>query len=173
MNFEYKQLLPAEFSGESRIWIYQSNRLFTFGEALQTEEMLNNFVEGWLSHGIPVKGYANLFFGQFLVLMADESETGVSGCSTDNSVKVIRQIETVFGVNLFDRLSLAFIIRDKVQLLPLSQIEYALENKYIDKDTLYFNNMVQTKKELEDNWIIPIQDSWLSKKINQQVFSAK
>ena len=71
MNFEYKHLLDKNFSPDSRVWIYQSSRLFTLNEALAIEELLNDFIAEWLSHGVRVKGDAYLFFGQFIVLMAD------------------------------------------------------------------------------------------------------
>ena len=162
MNAHHNELLPEDFAGDSRVWIYQSPRLFFMSEALQIEEMLEAFVAQWNSHGTPVKGYANLFYGQFIVLMADETATGVSGCSTDSSVRLIKDIEQRFGVNLFDRLMLAFRIKDKVQMVPLSQLSYALENGFINGDTLYFNNTVQTKAELVNKWLIPVKDSWLA-----------
>ena len=169
MNLEYKNLLDENFSPDSRVWIYQSSRLFTLSEALAIEELLNDFNAKWLSHGVPVKGAGYLFFGQFIILMADEKATGVSGCSTDSSVRLIKDIEQRFGVNMFDRVTLAFAVKDKVQLLPLSQLQYAFDNRFIDSHTLYFNNLVQTKGELENNWLIPIKDSWLSKKITVNV----
>ena len=165
MNLEYKNLLDENFSFVIFVWIYQSNLLFTINEALAIEDLLNDFTAKWLSHGEPVKGAAYLFFGQFIVLMADEKATGVSGCSTDSSVRLIKDIEQRFGVNMFDRVTLAFAVKDKVQLLPLSQLQYAFDNRFIDSHTLYFNNLVQTKAELENNWIISIKDSWLSKKV--------
>ena len=169
MNIEYKHLLDRDFSSDSRVWIYQSSRLFSLSEAFAIEEILNDFIAKWLSHGTPVKGAGHLFFGQFIILMADERASGVSGCSTDSSVRLIKDIEQRFGVNMFDRTTLAFVVKDKVQLLPLSQLQYAFDNRFIDSHTLYFNNIVQTKDELEKNWIIPIKDSWLSKRITVNV----
>lgn len=169
MNLEYKSLLNENFSPDSRVWIYQSSRLFTLSEALAVEDLLNDFTDKWLSHGTPVKGAGYLFFGQFIILMADEKATGVSGCSTDSSVRLIKDIEQRFGLNMFDRTTLAFLVKDKVQLLPLSQLQYAFDNRFIDSHTLYFNNLVQTKVELENNWLIPIKDSWLSKRITVNV----
>ncbi|MBC7511917.1 MAG: hypothetical protein H7320_24725 [Ferruginibacter sp.] len=166
MNIDFKEQIPGDFLDTSRVWIYQCSRLFFLSEALQIENILEQFVTGWKSHGAEVKGYANLFFGQFIVLMADESIAGVSGCSTDSSVHVIKQIEEQFKVTLFDRQILAFIIKDKVQLLPLSQLSYAAENKFIDANTMYFNNTVTTKKELMEAWLITVKDSWLAKRIN-------
>ncbi len=167
MNWSFQHLLPAGFAADSRVWIYQSSRIFSMGEALQIEEILKNFIAGWNSHGTPVKGYANLFFGQFIVLMADENATGVSGCSTDSSVRVIKEIEKTYGVSLFDRQSLAFIIKDKVQLIPLAQLQYAFDNGFIQEDTVYFNNLAATRAQLETNWMMPVKNSWLNSRIKK------
>jgi hypothetical protein len=166
MNLEYKHLLPQEFSPQSRVWIYQSSRMFLLSEALEIEELLNKFSSEWRSHGAEVDAYANLFFGQFIILMADERKAGVSGCSTDSSVRFIKELGERFQVDFFNRTNLAFIVKDKIQLLPLNQIDYALNNNFIDKDSLYFNNLVQTKEEMENKWIIPVKDSWLNKKLS-------
>jgi hypothetical protein len=167
MNFEYTNLLEDDFHPRSRVWIYQANRLFSLSEALEIESMLSRFITEWYSHGDKVKGAGHLFFGQFVVLMADETAAGVSGCSTDSSVRLIKEIELRFGVTMFDRITLAFVIKDKVQLLPMTQLQYAYDNQFITGDTLYFNNLVTTKQELEEKWLIPVRESWLSKKIPQ------
>ena len=164
MNFDISEHLPAGFAPTSRVWIYQSSRLFMISEALEMEPMLNDFAANWTSHGDKVKGYANLFFGQFIILMADESATGVSGCSTDSSVRLIKDIEKKFNVQLFDRQSLAFIIKDKIERLPMSQLEYGIEQGFIKPGTLYFNNTVLTKQELLDKWILPVEESWIGKR---------
>jgi hypothetical protein len=166
MKLDYKYLLDDNFHSDSRVWIYQASRVFSVQEALEIEELLNEFAVQWKSHGTPVKGAAYLLFGQFIVLIADETATGVSGCSTDSSVRLIKDIEQRFAVNMFDRTTLAFIVKEKVELLPLSQLQYAVENGFISADTLYFNNLVQTKDELENKWIVPVKDSWLTRRIS-------
>ncbi|RWZ89858.1 MAG: hypothetical protein EO766_03925 [Hydrotalea sp. AMD] len=164
MNTQVENFIPADFSDHSKVWVYQSSRLLTIQEAMQLEPSLSNFTKEWRSHGDPVKGYANLLYGQFIVLMADETYTQVGGCSTDFSVHFIQQIEKQFNIQLFDRQMLAFIIKDKVELLPYSQLEYAIQNGFINQHTLYFNNLIATKKELIQNWIIPAGKSWLGKR---------
>lgn len=161
------QQLPAGFAPESRVWIYQSNRPFSEQETLEIEEQLHQFTSQWNAHGTPVKGWGKLLLGQVIVLIADESETHVSGCSTDSSVRIIKSIECQYEVNLFDRLLLGFIVKDKLQLLPLQQVAYALEKGYITKDTLYLNNTVLTKGEMETKWLIPLKDSWVMQRIGQ------
>lgn len=162
MNIE--EHLPEDFADSSRVWIYQSNRLFFISEALEMEQLLNDFVKDWKSHGTPVKGYANLFYGRFIILMADENATGVSGCSNDSSVRLIKDIESKLSINMFDRQQLTFFIKEKVEQIPLSQLNYAIENGFITKETLYFNNTILTKKELKEKWPAPAGETWLASK---------
>jgi hypothetical protein len=168
MNLAFKHLIPEDFDDTCRVWIYQADRRFTMQEALQIEAMLDGFVEQWNTHGTPVKGFATMFFGQFIVLMADESGATVSGCSTDSSVRLIKSIEQTFQVALFNRQLLGFVMKDNIQLLPLAQLSYAVEHGFVTRDTLYFNNTVQTKAELQEKWMIPAGNSWLSGKFSQQ-----
>lgn len=165
MNLEFKHLLPESFSPQSRVWVYQCNRPLFLSEALDMEPLIEAFCNAWQSHGAQVAAYGNLFFGRFLVLMADESSAQVSGCSTDSSVRFVKELEQRFKVSFFDRTSLAFFIKDNIQVLPMNQLGYALDNQFLNGDTLFFNNVVQTKAELENGWIIPLKNSWLAKRL--------
>lgn len=169
MNLSYKELIPTNFSADSRVWIYQCNRRFTISEAIEIEEKLNEFTHNWKSHQVPVKGFGTLFFGQFIVLMADETESGVSGCSTDSSVRLIKSIEQTYNVGLFERTLLAFINKEKIELLPISQLNYAFDNNFINGETLFFDNNIQNKDSLINNWIVPVQHSWIWKRISKSV----
>ncbi len=165
MDLNYQQHLPEEFSDTSKVWVYQSSRLFSMGEAFEIEDLLTDFIANWESHGSPIKGYGNLFFGQFIVLMADDSSARLCGSSADKSIRLMKDIEGLLKVDLLNRQSLAFLKDDKVQILPLSQLSYALENNFVEPDTIYFNNLVSTKKMLMSEWLVPIKDSWLKNKI--------
>ncbi len=165
MNLHFQDLIPKHFSDDSRLWIYQSNRTLTMDEVLGLEELLHDFTTNWKSHGADVMGFGTVLFANFIVLMADERQSGVSGCSTDTSVRLMKNIEQDLGIDLFNRQNLAFVVNEKIQMVPLSQFQNAIENDIISPDNLYFNNTIQTKKELEQNWIVPIKKSWLAKKL--------
>ncbi|MGH2564066.1 MAG: hypothetical protein ACRDE5_06120 [Ginsengibacter sp.] len=165
MNVNFHALVPKDFNNNSHVWIYQCNRVFTLTEAIQIEELLKDFAANWKSHGTHVKGYGNLFFGQFIIFMADETASGVSGCSTDSSVRLIKNIEKDFQVDMFDRQLLAFIINERIQMIPLSQVNNFLEEGILSANTLYFNNTILTKEELLNSWIMPVKESWLAKRV--------
>jgi hypothetical protein len=138
------------------------------GEIFELEPLLEDFVANWKSHGAKVKGYATVLYGQFILIMADETATTVGGCSTDSSVHVIKAIEQMTGVQMFNRTLFAFYIKDKVQTIPQAQLNYAIENGLLSMDTLYFNNLVHTKATLEKDWLQPISKSWLAQTIKVQ-----
>ncbi len=165
MITDYKNLLPENFHADSRVWIYQCERAFNEIETTQINELLHEFTKNWTSHGARVKGFGQVFFNQFIVLMADETASEVSGCSTDSSVRVIKNIEETYQVNLFNRQLLGFIINEKIELIPLQEIQKSFESEVLNTETLYFNNIVLHKKELEENWIIPLKNSWLKNKL--------
>jgi hypothetical protein len=163
---QYKKLIPANFSDNSRVWIYQSNRKFSSEEIKGVALLLKQFVSVWRSHGDPVKGFADLFYDQFIVIIADESATAVGGCSTDSSVHIIKLIESKYNVSLFDRQLLAFEINEQIELLPLSQLKIAIKEGLINANTLYFNNTITMKLDFITNWIQPVEWSWLSARLN-------
>jgi hypothetical protein len=165
--------LPVGFDPGSRVWIYQGHRPFTTLEANATKQLLDSFVQNWQSHGAPVKGFAAIFYKQFIILVADETASGVSGCSTDSSVRLIRQIEQQTDVRLLDRTDLAFLIEGKVELISMTQLPHALKTGRLNGESPYFNNTLQTKEELEIGWPVPLKDSWLGPRYLNQPSGAR
>ena len=162
---ELEQIIPTDFSDNSRVWIYQSSRPFIEKEEKEINEQLYQFYTQWLSHGDPVRGWAKLLFRQFVVIIADEVDIQVSGCSTDSSVRIIKSIERQYSVNMFDRMMLTFLVKDKAEMLPFNQVQYAIDKGYISEDTLFFNNVAGTKKELMEQWLVPLKESWLAGRV--------
>lgn len=166
---EIAALLPDDFAPESRVWIYQSSRPFSEREAVEINEQLYHFYAQWMAHGASVKGWAQLVFNRFIIMIADESEVQVSGCSTDSSTRIIKSLERQYSVNLFDRLSITFLLKEKAEVLPMTQVQYAIDRGFIDQNTLMFNNTVATKQELLREWLVPLKESWLKSRVDFNV----
>jgi hypothetical protein len=75
MNIQFQDQIPSEFSDNSRVWVYQCNRIFTLSEALEIEELLEKFNKEWNSHGDEVNSFVNLFFGQFIIGSSSNSSS--------------------------------------------------------------------------------------------------
>jgi hypothetical protein len=149
------------FPAESRIWIYQSNRALTATEVEQTNQRLDLFVKQWLSHGKRVRAWASLLHQHFLVFMVDEGFEAPTGCSIDSSVALVKELEQAFGVDFFDRMTFTYVQEDGVvTTADRSTFANLYAQQQIGKDTLVFNNLVNTKAAFENTWKVPLKESW-------------
>lgn len=167
----WKQTIPPGFSPASRVWIYQSSRPFQEKELAEIKEQLYQFYAQWMSHNRPVKGWAGILFDQMILVVADDTGDRLCGSAVDHSVRVMKSLERQYEVSLLDRMTLGFLHQGKVALLPIVQISHALEMGKIDGNTLLFNNTITTRAQLEDQWLIPVKDSWLAKRFLNRVVS--
>lgn len=148
------------FSPQSKVWIYQSNRRFTDQETAEIQNILNDFVAQWTAHGHQLKAKAEVFHHYFIVLTVDQEVANATGCSIDSSVRVIKEIESKFGLDLFDRFNMAYKIGNDVHVATKEDFETLISIKKIGLDTIVFNNLVQTLEDFEQKWEVPLQDSW-------------
>jgi hypothetical protein len=145
----------------SRVWIYQSSRKFSDHEASAISEKIKRFLAGWNAHKVEVAGDGRLLHNLFLVLMADENQVGVSGCSIDSSVHFIKLLGAEFNANFFDRWNLAYIKNGEVINCNREEFEKRLDLGEINDSTTVFNNLLQTKGDFNTKWQVPYRDSWL------------
>ncbi|MDT7833372.1 ABC transporter ATPase [Flavobacteriaceae bacterium S356] len=144
----------------ARVWVYQSERMFTRDEIDFISENAQTFVEQWTRHGDDLKGSFTIKYDQFLVLAVDESFADVSGCSIDASVRFVQALEQKLNVDLMDKMNISFKDQDNINIVKMSAFkEYAKANK-ITAETIVFNNMIATKEDLETKWEVPANQSW-------------
>ncbi len=144
----------------ARIWVYQSDRELDEDQVNAMRSSLRDFIEEWTRHGKDLRGSFTILYDHFIVLGVDESFNQVSGCSIDASTHLFKRFEQEFGIELLNRLNTAFRSGEHINVVPLSDFQNFIREKRIGRDTTVFNNMVQTKKELEEAWEVPASHSW-------------
>jgi hypothetical protein len=155
MFTEYKNL-----PNNSRVWIYQADREFTDTEMDFIASKAEDFINQWTRHGDDLKGSFTFKYNQFLVLAVDESFNNVSGCSIDSSVRFVQALEKEFQLDLMNKMNITFKDNDRINLVKLSDFQRFAKEQKVTSDTIVFNNMVNTKEAFENNWEIPVKESW-------------
>jgi hypothetical protein len=148
------------FSPQSKIWIYQSDRAFTPTEVNAIQQQLDEFTAQWKAHGHQLKAKAEIRYNFFIVLIVDEDSANATGCSIDSSVRVIKEIEQTYHVDLFNRFNMAYKIDDEVHVNSKEDFETLITIKKITAETIVFNNLVQTLAEYQTKWEVPLEQSW-------------
>jgi hypothetical protein len=160
------ETLPAH----SRLWIYQSNKLFTAEQKQILSDALQAFTESWTAHGSPMKASFQLPYDHFVVLAADEQSTSASGCSIDDSVRTIKAIGSKIGLDFFDRKSVAFVMNDTITLIPMSELKKEAAGGTWGTQSPTVNTLITSKGDLSA-WIVPAGQTWLKRYVSQDVVS--
>jgi len=144
----------------SRIWIYQCSKELTGEEIQSIERSIVPFLESWTAHNQSLRAGYEIRYNRFLVLVIDEKTAGASGCSIDKSVHFIQSMENELNVSFFDRLNFAYKAGGKISTASRAEFEKLFSTGVLNAESIVFNNLVQTKKELNSNWEIPFRESW-------------
>lgn len=147
-------------SDNSRVWVYQSNRILNDAEVQEINKMAQHFTSGWDAHGALLQSIITVYHHLFIVIAVDETTTRVSGCAIDKSVAFIKKIEQQLNIYLFDRMQVAYRHNQVIETCSMHEFQELANQGMINEHTLVFNNLVHTKKEFESNWLIPVGKSW-------------
>lgn len=148
------------FPSSSRLWIYGGNKLIADEYILDINDEIADFTKSWSSHGIPIKATGALMHNSILILMADESTQSASGCSIDTSVQFIRDIGNRYDVDFFNRMIFHYLKDNQPRIIEARDLPEAVQKGEISESTIFFDNLVDTKKKFQEEWIKSLKDSW-------------
>ncbi|HET6462888.1 MAG TPA: hypothetical protein VFH33_03725 [Candidatus Krumholzibacteria bacterium] len=136
-----KNLFP-NFPEDAKLWVYAMPRPLTDEQRKLVTSRLVEFVTQWQSHGTPVHGAFDIIENQF-VLIAGYVDDGVSGCSTDSMVRVMKQLREE-GLDGFDRSWVYY--RDgegRIHSVTRSMFQGLVTDGKIGADTVVFDPTIQ------------------------------
>lgn len=148
---------------DARVWVYQSNRLLSDAETNEIRKAGETFVASWSAHGAALKAGFEVLYNRFIVIAVDEKQALASGCSIDKSVHFIKSLEQQMGLNLFDRMQVAYRKGNEIAACSLDEFEKLAASKAVNADTIVFNNMVSSKGAFDTDWEVPVKKSWQSR----------
>ena len=150
----------------SRVWIYQANRSFTDSELSELKTRLIEFLGNWSTHGKDLEASFEIKYKRFIVIALNQELNSASGCSIDDSVSFIQQLEKDYNVDLLDKMNVSYKQGEFVAYKPLTDFRKMAKEKAVSKNTIVFNNLVNNIAEYKENWEVPASESWHSRFLN-------
>lgn len=150
---------------DSRIWIFQSDRLLSEEEIESINPILNFFISDWTAHQQTLRASFTFLHNHFLIIGVDENMAIASGCSLDKVFHVVRACGQKINTDFLNRLHIAAMIQNVITLHSVKQILDIAENRNNNEPLMIFSNIIETKSEMKNNWLIPIEKSWLAPKL--------
>lgn len=150
----------------SRVWIYLSDTLLSDKQVSELEEKLTHFCTKWTRHGEALKSSFLIKHNRFIILAVDESYQEISGCAINKSIKLMKDLEEEYYLQLMNRLNMAYITNEEISVVDFNEFKELAKQNSINADTLVFNNLVETKAAFEKEWQIPASQSWHARFLN-------
>ena len=147
----------------ARIWIYQCNRSFSDLELEEISNNLNIFLKSWTAHGADLQAGFEIKYKRFIIIALDQQMNAATGCSIDASVKFIQDLEATYKVDLLDKMNVSYKQGDYVAYKTLTDFKKMAKDKAVSKNTIVFNNLVNSKAEYLEFWEVPASESWHSR----------
>lgn len=152
-----------ELPDNSRVWIYQSNRKLSDNEVAAISIKTNAFLEQWTSHGKDLDAGFEIKYNRFIVIGLNQENASATGCSIDSSVYFIQKLEKEYDLDLLDKMNVTYYNGEFIAHKSLIDFKKMAKAKSVSKNTVVFNNLVNTKLDYLENWEVPAKDSWHSR----------
>jgi hypothetical protein len=146
-----------------KLWVFPSSRKFYPQELAELKKVVEDFLNNWNNNGQSLNCAYQLKYDRFIIVAVDNSELTLSLKAHDQLASFIQDLEKKFEVILLDKINVCYKQGEFVQYKELKEFKKMMKNKGVSQKTVVFNNMLNTKKELESDWEINIMDSWLGR----------
>jgi|GEM_PF-967908 len=146
-----------DIMADARVWCYTSNRIFEPNEQALLEKELATFCSTWDSHGTLLRAEWHIVLSRIIVLVADESNQMVSGCSVDKSIAFFRKVERNLGLDLFNRFLLTGMINGEWKTLPMDTWSSMISSGEVHGETLFVDTLVDNCFAVRNHFIQKLQ----------------
>ena len=148
---------------EAKVWVYPSSRKFYPNEIEGIESKVKEFLENWKSDDENFKVSYKFLYNRFIVLFANSENSNLTNADVDASVSFILGLQQEYKVELLDKMNACFKQGEFVQYKDLKDFKKLLKNKAVTAKSIIFDNLITTKVDFDNNWEIPIEESWYNR----------
>src|SRR5689334_11077622 len=146
-----------------KVWIYTFSKVLNSEQLADFKNRCHNFVSTWTAHDVSLDASFEIYKNRLLIFKVNEDKYNASGCSIDKQLRFVKEMEQVFSIELLNRLLVAYVENEEIKVVKQSDIKDLLAADKINENTLIFNNTITHVSELENNWKLPLDKTWLAK----------
>jgi len=150
----------STLSKDSRVWVFQSSKLIQGDLRTEISSTLIAFLKDWAAHGKSLFAAFEIKFDRFIVIAVDEAMAQATGCSVDKLMKTIQVIDTAYGLDLLNRMKVAYRSGEEIIECDVNTFTQMLKSGEADDSTIVFNNVVQSLGEFNASWETTVSRSW-------------
>ena len=145
-----------------RVWIYTISKELSNDQLAKLHSNCSDFVNNWTAHEVKLAASFEVYKNRMLVFKVDESAYNASGCSIDKLQRFVKEQELQMGVELLNRLLVAYEEHGQPVVVHSSKIKDLINAGTINENTLVFDNTISSSVQWAE-WKKPLKNTWLNK----------
>ncbi|MGY5351616.1 ABC transporter ATPase [Wenyingzhuangia sp. IMCC45533] len=150
-----------DLNGDAKVFLYPSSKKFYPDLLQQIETKVSDFVEQWTANNTIKAGYTIKY--QRFIIIAIDNDKPVTTSIIDELVSFIFKLQLEHQIELLDKLNVCFKQGEFVQYKDVKEFKKLIKSKSVNANTIVFNNLINTKEELESDWELPAEDTWYAR----------
>ena len=145
----------------SRVWVYGSDKPIPSGNEKTLLDAVDEFLNGWAAHGVPLHAARRWEDGRFLTIAVDSTREGASGCSIDGLFRTLKSLEPTIGAQIVTS-GLVYYRDSAGQIQAVTRDEFCnrATRGEITGDTEVFDLSVTSLNEWKSRFRSRAADSW-------------
>jgi tRNA-binding EMAP/Myf-like protein len=141
---------------DAKVLIFPGDRKFYPEEAEEVNKIISSFLAQ-----LPLSSYFQLFFDRFIVVIISSKEP-FDLVFNNQLIEVVQDLEKKYSIALIDKVKVFFKQGEFIQCKEVPDFKKLIKNKSVSPSTIVFNHFVHTKREFEEAWETPAEESWIS-----------
>ncbi|HOZ87880.1 MAG TPA: hypothetical protein PL029_08985 [Bacteroidia bacterium] len=146
----------------NRVWIFIISKKLNESDLTELLVSGRTFVSGWTAHENKLSASFEILKERIVLVRVNENVHNASGCSIDKLTRFIKESEQKFGVELLNRLLIAYQSSGGIEVVHASKIKDLLAQNLINENTIVYNTASASENDLL-NWEQALKNTWLNK----------
>lgn len=145
----------------ARIWFFTASRFLLDQEEQKALQQINEFLQGWKSHGASMQAIAGVSSRRILWVALDEEISKASGCGIDGLTRQVRQIGESLELDFFDRQAVIFQRRGSdPESLRLHEFWAHCKAGNMEEEVVVADTTLKTLGEFDSGFFRPWKQTW-------------
>ena len=151
----------AQLPEHGRVWVFPASRGLEPTEVDRLLAEVDDFLDGWAAHGVPLRSARTLTDSQFLVVGVDEDAEAPSGCSIDALVNRLKELGSGLGVTLVEHGPVWYREGAEVRTASRPEFRKLVAEGSVTADTPVFDTSLTRVAELRSRGLErAVRESW-------------
>ena len=144
-----------------RLWVFPATRDLSDREAGVFIQAVDDFLESWSAHGVPLRSGRELKEGRFLLVAVDVDAEAPSGCSIDALVRRLRALGAELGVGLIDHAPIWYRAGGEFLTVSRGRFRSLVEEGAVASDVTVADTTLTSLRELREGGLErPAAETW-------------